>query len=66
MEVSGRLHTTAALPQGNNPCYPLYERLDGLQIRSGHGGQDKNSQARNQIIQLVAQHHTIWALLALD
>jgi hypothetical protein len=31
-------------PQGKSPWYPLYRRLDGPQIRSGHGGEEKNSQ----------------------
>jgi hypothetical protein len=50
MEVSGQLHAPAALPQGNSPWYPLDKRLDGPQSRSGHGGEEKNSQP-------VAQRH---------
>jgi hypothetical protein len=45
MEVSGQLHTPAALPQGKNPLYPLDRRLGGPQNRSGHDGEEKNSHA---------------------
>jgi hypothetical protein len=31
-------------PQGNSPRYPLDRRLGGPQIRSGRGGEEKNSQ----------------------
>jgi hypothetical protein len=31
-------------PQEKNPCYPLDRRLGGPQSRSGHGGEEKNSQ----------------------
>jgi hypothetical protein len=44
MEVSGQIHAPAALPQGKNLRYPLDRRLGGPQIRSGHGGEEKNSQ----------------------
>jgi hypothetical protein len=45
MEVCGQLHAPAALPpQGKNPWYPLDRSLDGSQIRSGRGGEEKNSQ----------------------
>jgi hypothetical protein len=44
MEVSGQLHTPAALPQGKSLRYPLYRRLGGSQSRSGRGGEEKNSQ----------------------
>jgi hypothetical protein len=30
--------------QGKSPWYPLDRRLDGLQSRSGRGGEEKNSQ----------------------
>jgi hypothetical protein len=62
MEVSGRLHAPAALPQGNSPLYPLDRRLDGSQSRSGRGGEDKNSQPmpglEPPIIQPAAQRYT--------
>jgi hypothetical protein len=44
MEVSGQLHASAALPPGKEPLYPLDRRLGGPQNRSGHGGEEKNSQ----------------------
>jgi hypothetical protein len=31
-------------PQGNRPWYPLDRRLGGPQSRSGHGGEEKDSQ----------------------
>jgi hypothetical protein len=31
-------------PQGKSPWYPLDKRLGGAQNRSGHGGEEKNSQ----------------------
>jgi hypothetical protein len=44
MEVSGQFHAPAALPQGKSPWYLLDRRLCGPQIRSGRGGEKKNSQ----------------------
>jgi hypothetical protein len=44
MEVNGQLHVPAALTQGKRPCYPLDKRLGGSQSRSGHEGEEKNSQ----------------------
>jgi hypothetical protein len=44
MEVSGQLHSPAALPPGKDPPYTLDRRLGGAQNRSGHGGEEKNSQ----------------------
>jgi hypothetical protein len=53
MEVSGQLHTPAALPQGKSPWF---------QSRSGHGDEEKNSQLptalEHPIIQPVAQRCT--------
>jgi hypothetical protein len=49
MEVSGKLHAPAALPQGRSPSYPLDRRLSGPQIRSEHGGEEKNSQPPPEI-----------------
>jgi hypothetical protein len=41
--VIGQLHASAALhPLGKDPRYPLYRRLGGPQIRSGHRGYRKN------------------------
>jgi hypothetical protein len=42
MEVSGQLHTVAALPPGKESLLP--NGYDGLQSRSGHGGEEKNFQ----------------------
>jgi len=44
MEVSGQLHVRPLYPQGKSPWYPLDGRLGGAQRRSGHGGEEKNSQ----------------------
>jgi hypothetical protein len=41
VEVSGQLHSPAALPPGKESLYPLERRLGGSQ---GHGGEEKNSQ----------------------
>jgi hypothetical protein len=43
MEVSGQLHTPAALPPGKGPWYPMDRRLGGPQNRSGRGGEEQNS-----------------------
>jgi len=49
-------------PQGKSPWYPLDLRLGGPQIRSGRGGEEKNSQPvpaiEHSIIQIVAQRYT--------
>jgi hypothetical protein len=49
-------------PQGKSPWYPLDRRLGGLQSRSGHGVEEKNSQSppgiELLIIQSVAQRYT--------
>jgi hypothetical protein len=62
MEVSGQLHVPVALPPGKRPCYPLDRRLSGPQSRSGHDGEEKNSQPppglEPPIIQPVAQRYT--------
>jgi hypothetical protein len=42
MEVNGQLYAPAVLPVGKSPWYPLYRRLDGLQILSGLGCDEKN------------------------
>jgi hypothetical protein len=43
MEVSGQFHAPAASPRGKSTWYPLDRRLGGLQSRSGHDGEEKNS-----------------------
>jgi hypothetical protein len=64
MEVSGQLHAPAALPPEKEPWHPLDRRLGGPQNRSGRGGEEKNSQPRQEsnlrtsIVQLVAQLYT--------
>jgi hypothetical protein len=57
-------------PQGKSPRYPLDRRLGGPQSRSGHGGEEKNSQPlpresnpRTPIVQPVASRYTDWAIL---
>jgi hypothetical protein len=61
MEVSGQLHTSAALPSGKEPWYPLDRRLGGSHRRSEHGGEEKNSQLlfglEAPIIQPIAQSY---------
>jgi hypothetical protein len=42
MELSGQHHAPAALPQGNNPWYPLFKRLVGAQVQSGRYRKEKN------------------------
>jgi hypothetical protein len=62
MELSGELHTPAALPPGKSPWYPLERRLGGLQSQSGRGGEEKNFQylpgLEPPVIQSVAQRYT--------
>jgi hypothetical protein len=62
MEVSRQLHAPAALSQGKSPWYPLDRRQNGLQCRSGRGGEEKTSQPLSglepPIIQPVAQLYT--------
>jgi hypothetical protein len=45
MEVIDQLYAPAALPPGKEPLVPLDRRLGGPQKRSGHGGEEKNSQS---------------------
>jgi hypothetical protein len=42
MEVTGKLHASAAYPREKEPRYPLTRRLGGLQSRSGRCGVEKN------------------------
>jgi hypothetical protein len=43
MEVTGQFHAlAAALPTEKELAYPLYRRLDRLQIQCGDGGDQKN------------------------
>jgi hypothetical protein len=41
MEVSGQLHSSAALLPGKEPPYPLDRRLRGLQSLYGRYGEEK-------------------------
>jgi hypothetical protein len=62
MEVSGQLHAPAALPPRKRPWYPLDRRLGEPYSRSGHGGEEKNSQSMPRleppITQLVTQRYS--------
>jgi hypothetical protein len=57
--------------QGESPWYALDRRLGVRQSRSGRGGEEKNSQPRQEsnprtpIVQPVAQRYTDWATTAL-
>jgi hypothetical protein len=68
MEVSGQLHTLAALPPGKG-CQ-LDRRLGGPQSRSGRGGEEKNFQhspgnePRSSDRPPVASRYTDWAIAA--
>jgi hypothetical protein len=59
--MSSQLHAPAALPQRKSPWYPLHRSLCGPQGRSGHGGEEDNSQPllglKLTIIQPVAQSY---------
>jgi hypothetical protein len=61
MEVSGQPHDTAALTSGKETLVPLDRRLAGPQSRSGHGGEEKNSQPllvfESPLIQPIAQRY---------
>jgi hypothetical protein len=46
MEVSGQLHTLTNLAPGKEPLVPLDRKLGGPQSRSGHGGEERNSQSQ--------------------
>jgi hypothetical protein len=48
MEVSGQFHAPAALLSGEKTLYALNRRLGGPQSRSGHGGEEKNSQPHRE------------------
>jgi hypothetical protein len=58
MEVSGQLHARTA----KSSCSSLDTRLGGPQSRSGHGGEEKNSQPLPRLepltIQPVARRYT--------
>jgi len=62
MEVSGQHHPPAALPPAKEPPVPLDRRRSGPQSRSGHGGEEKNSQPPSglepPIIMPVVQRYT--------
>jgi hypothetical protein len=70
MQVSGQLHSPAALSPGKEPRYLLDRRLSGPQNRSGLGGEEKNSQPQPgfepPIILPVAQSYTTELFLLLN
>jgi hypothetical protein len=43
--------------QGKSPWYPLDRRLGGPQSRSGHGGEEKNSQNADRPARRPALYH---------
>jgi hypothetical protein len=49
MEMSGQLHTSAALPPGKEPLGPMDRKLGGPQSRSGRCGEEENSQPPPEI-----------------
>jgi hypothetical protein len=49
MEMSGQLHTSAALFPRKNPRYTVDKRLGGLQSCSRCGGEEKISQPPPEI-----------------
>jgi hypothetical protein len=61
MEVSGQLHSPAALLPRKEPLVPLGSRLGGPQSRSGHCGEQTN---RTPVVQPVARRCTDWAIPA--
>jgi hypothetical protein len=68
--VCGQRHAQAKLyPQGKDPRYPLYRRLDGPQSRSGHRLEGKmiclcrGSKLDRSVVQSVTRHYTDWATL---
>jgi hypothetical protein len=62
MEVNGQLHDPAAIAPEKESLVPLDRRLSGPQNRSGHGGEEKNSQPLPGLepptIHSVAQRYT--------
>jgi hypothetical protein len=61
MEVSGQLHSPAALPLAKEPWYPLDRRLGESQSRSGRCGEEKNlAPAGNRIpaVQTIVRRYT--------
>jgi hypothetical protein len=58
MEVSDQLNAPPLYPQGKSPWYPLDRRLGGPQSRSGHGGEEENSQPPPgiEILEILTTH----------
>jgi len=50
MEVSGKLHTPAALSPGKEPLVPLDKGLGETQSHSGRGGEEKNSHIEKKLL----------------
>jgi hypothetical protein len=65
MEVSGQLHTPAALPGGKELRHLLDRRLDGLQSRSQRCGEEDNlfpgveSQPSGPLLYRLSYHHIL-------
>jgi hypothetical protein len=53
MEVSGQLHTPAALPSGKNPPSPTEQGLGGSHSLYGRGGKEPFAN-RTPLVQAVA------------
>jgi hypothetical protein len=66
MEVSGQLHTLAALPQGKSPWYPLDRRLGGPQSRSECGGETRYDRVRGNTEQVRKKSSAVNRLLLVN
>jgi hypothetical protein len=66
MEVSGQLHTLAALPPGNSSRCLLYTRLGGLDTVEKRKITDLSQELNpdSSAIQLIAHRYTDWAIPA--
>jgi len=62
MEVSGRLHALAALPQGESPQYPLDRRLGGPHSQSGCAGKGKHSLPLEELSCICPAHRLVTVL----
>ena len=52
--MCGKLHASATLPPGEESCFTLNSRLDGLQGQCGHFGEELNHDS--SVIQHVGQY----------
>jgi hypothetical protein len=60
MEVSGQLHTLAALPLRENPRYPLDRRLGGVHSQFGCSGEEKKSYHCNRELTVNDKFGIMW------